>query len=187
MAAMAEIEPRVETSSPLPAVPSRRIVEVKEALAGGERRFDLECWHRDRELVVARWVAPAENPWGVAPGTYSWGVWWRTRSYGAYRFHTPYGALRRYRLDVIERVRIGQAEVRYTDLLLDAVMRPSGGVQLEDEDEVMDAILNGRLSPAQQRRIDWTQALFERRGAQVRARIDAAIARAVAEVGTLGG
>jgi predicted RNA-binding protein associated with RNAse of E/G family len=156
-------------------------VEVKEALLGEARRFDLECWLASPDLVVARWVAEAGNGFGVPAGTFSWGVWWSRRPIGAYRMHTPAGELRRYRVDAIEELRIGEGEVRYRDLLLDAWIAPDGEVTFEDEDEVAEAIEAGRLSREQRWRIDWVRGVLESRADDVRAWVDRAIEKAVVE------
>lgn len=166
----------------LPPAPSRRIWEIKERLSGEQLRFDLECWLQSERLVVARWLAPDPNPYGIAPGTFSWGCWWRDRPYGAYRVHRPDGSLRSYRLDAVERVRIEPQAVHYRDLLLDAWITPEGAVRLEDEDEVQEEMAAGRLSAHERRRVDCTRLLFERRAQAIVARIDEAIAAAVAQV-----
>ena len=166
----------------LPPAPARRIWEIKERLNGEQLRFELECWLQSERLVVARWLAPPGNPYGIPAGTFSWGCWWRDRSYGAYRIHRPDGSLRAYRLDAVERVRIGPQAVHYRDLLLDAWLTPDGALRLEDVEEVEEEIAAGRLSAHERRRIDCTRLIFERRGAQIVARIDAAIAAAVARV-----
>lgn len=166
----------------LPEPPARRIVEVKEALAGGRRRFDLECWLHTPAVVVGRWRATAGNDYGVPAGTTSWGVWWRTRPYGVYRFHDSGGALRGYRVDALERVRITAAEVCYRDLLLDGRISPEGEVRIEDEEEVAAAVAAGLMTRGQERRARCVGALLLQRGSRIVARVDAAVAAAVAAV-----
>ena len=177
---MAAMDDTMTGPSALPDPPAARLFEVKERLEGEPLRFPLERWLVTESLAVGRWLAPDDC---YAPaGTSSWGCWWRGRPYGAYRIHRPDGSLRSYRLDVLEALRIGGDEVHYRDLLLDAWILPSGEVRLEDEDEVEAAIAAGRLTAAQQRRVRWTQALFERRSGELVRRIDAAIAEAVERV-----
>ena len=175
----AEIE---ERSQALPTPPVGRLIEVKEKLSGEELRFDLERWLLTPGLAVGRWVADAKNTFGAPAGTYSWGVWRAERPIGVYRLHTPEGELLRYRIDAIEDVRIGDGEVRYRDLLLDARIRPDGDVSFEDEDEVDEAITAGRLSWEQRWRIDWVRGVIANRPSEVRGWVDAAIEWAVADV-----
>lgn len=171
-----------EVTWPLPEPPARRITEVKEQIDGTSRRFDLECWLWTPELVVARWVAGPDSGYRAPAGLYSWGVWSRTRPYGAYRIHLPDGRLRGYRLDVIERVRISTDEVRYRDLVLDAWIRPGRAVQLEDEDEVEEAVAAGAMTSHEQRRVRCVCELFLRRPEAIMRRVDAAVERALASV-----
>ncbi len=167
------------SDAPLPPPPSARIVEVKERLGKETLRFDLECWATSADHVVARWLAGAENVFGAPERTYSWGVWWLGRPLGAYRLHAPDGALLRYRLDVIEEVRISEGEVRYRDLLLDARIQPDGEVSFEDEDEVSEAIAAGGLSRVQRWRIDWARGVLRDRPGLVRGWVDRAIEEAI--------
>lgn len=171
----------------LPPPPQRRIVEVKEKLDGTVMRFDLECWLQTPDLVVGRWVAEAGNAFGAPPGTTSWGVWWRSRPYGAYRLHAPDGALRAYRLDALERVRIGGSEVRYRDLLLDVWIDRDGVARVEDEEEVAAAVAAGTMTAHQHRRVRCTREIFLQRAEAIVARVDEAVEAAVAAVGAGGG
>lgn len=164
----------------LPPPPGDRLIEVKVKLDGVELRFDLERWLAVPEVLVGRWVATHGNAFGAPAGTYSWGVWWPHRPMGAYRLHAPDGTLLRYRLDVIEDVRMGDGEVRYRDLLLDASIQPDGEVRFEDEDEVAEALQAGRLSGEQRWRIDWVRGVMESRSAEVRTWVDRAIEQAIA-------
>lgn len=169
------------------AAPGGRLLEVKQKLSGEELRFDLERWLLTPELAVGRWVAEPDNTFGAPVGTYSWGVWWARRPIGVYRLHTPEGELLRYRIDAVEDVRIGEGEIRYRDLLLDARIQPDGEVSFEDEDEVEEAIAAGRLSWQQRWRIDWVRGVIAERPSDVRGWVDGAIEQAIAEVGGSGG
>ena len=173
-------------NSDLPAPPARRMLEIKEALSGGERRFDLERWFWTPEVVVGRWVAPADNRFGLAQGAYSWGVWWSNRPYGAYRIHKPDGSLRLYRLDVLEDACFEEMDegfaVRWRDLLLDVLITPDGEVEIEDEDEVAAAIEAQELGAAQRWRIDWVRAAVQSHTPTFIGRIDRAVDDAIRSV-----
>ena len=171
----------------LPLAPQRRIMEVKEKLDGTVLRFDLECWLQTPDLMVGRWVAEAGNPVGAPPGTTSWGVWWRSRPCGAYRLHEPDGALRAYRLDALERVRIGVDEVRYRDLLLDAWIDRDGVARVEDEEEVAAAVAAGTMTSHQHRRVRCMREIILRRPEAIVARVDEAVEAAIAAVRAGGG
>jgi predicted RNA-binding protein associated with RNAse of E/G family len=93
--------------------------------------------------------------------------------------------LRLYRLDAVDRVRIGPDGVRYRDLLLDALIRPRDGeleVRLDDEDEVEAAIASGLLDAHAARRVRWARELFLRRPEAITRRVDAAITLAIETV-----
>ncbi len=168
----------------LPPAPAARLVEVKRKLDGEEQRFDLERWLVRPDLVVGRWLAGPDNPFGLPADSYSWGVWRPRLPIGVYRLHAPDGTLLRYRLDVVEDVEVGDGEVRYRDLLLDASFLPGPApgdyaLRFEDEDEVAAAVAAGRLSRAQRWRIAWVRGVLAERPSEVRGWVDRAIAAAV--------
>lgn len=165
--------------SDLPPAPGGRIVEVKERIDGTVLRYGMECWLWTPDLVVGRWVVEPGSSDRVPDGYFSWGVWWRTRAYGAYRTHWPDGTLRRYRLDALDRVRFVDGEVHYRDLLLDAWIDPVAGPELEDEDEVAEAVASGALTAHEHRRVLWTRELMLRRWEVIMRRVDAAVERAI--------
>ena len=162
------------------------MIERKVTLDGRTQEFPLERWLTTPELIVGRWVADhdplAISRYPGASGFTSWGVWWPGKPYSAYRLHRPDGSLRAYRLDTIDRVHFDGEVVEFHDLLLDAVIRPSGELRIEDEEEVEAAIEARQLSLNQRWRIDWTRHLFQQRSELLRQRIDAAIAQAIEAV-----
>ena len=172
---------RAAPSAPPP--PTERLVERKIALDGSYTEFPLERWLVSERLVVGRWVADADpramERFPAASGFTSWGVWWPGLPYGAYRIHRPDGSLRLYRLDALEDARCDGEIMSFRDLLLDALILPDGAVQIEDEDEVEEALAAGRLNVEQRWRIAWTKSLFAERSELLTRRIDAAIAEAV--------
>ena len=174
-----------ERGGRLPPAPAARLVEVKRKLDGQEQRFDLERWLVRPDLVVGRWLAGPDNPFGLPADSYSWGVWRPRLPIGVYRLHAPDGTLLRYRLDVVEDVEVGDGEVRYRDLLLDASLLPGPApgdyaLRFEDEDEVAAAVAAGRLSRAQRWRIEWVRGVLAERPSEVRGWVDRVIAEAVA-------
>ena len=128
--------------------------EVKQSvLKGSQQMFELERWRvMPGYSAVARWVAPEGNPYGIPPKSTSWGVWSMSRPHlTAYRIHDPQGQLQRYRFDVIEDLAITNDQVFFQDLLLDATIDgESRRVELQDEDEVEEAIRLGKLTEKQQ-------------------------------------
>lgn len=169
-------------SIPLPRPPNKRMLEVKEQLNGVVRQFELECWLSHRDLIVGRWVAGQDNPYGLPSDLVSWGVWWRLRPYGIYRIHYADGELYGYRADVLDRVEISPEGVCYRDLLLDAWVTPDHKVYLEDEDEVAIASSSGHLSCRDQRRIARTQLLLIQGWDRIEARVDSAIGSAISAI-----
>ncbi len=166
----------------LPA-PSAQLIERKVALDGRALEFPLERWLVSPDLIVGRWVADKDpsaiNRYPRAGGFTSWGIWWPGRPYSAYRLHQPNGDLRLYRLDTIDQVVFDGERIEFHDLLLDALIRSDGEVVIEDEDEVEQAIADGRLNLAQRWRIDWTRDLYTNRAALLMERIDRAVDQAI--------
>ena len=164
----------------MPSLPT--LTERKIALNGNILEFPLERWLVSPDLIVGRWVADqdprAAARYPGAAGYTSWGVWWPARPYSAYRLHRPDGSLRGYRLDTIAQARCDGETVEFHDLLLDALIRPSGEVRIEDEDEVAEAISAGALSLNQQWRITWTKHFYQAETKLLLRRIDDAIAQA---------
>ena len=164
----------------LPPVPAGRLIERKVGLDGSARDFPLERWLVADDLIVGRWAAIDDPQYEHLAGFTSWGVWWPGRPYGAYRVHRPDGSLRVHRLDALNEVRCDGEIVAFDDLLLDAVISPDGEVEIEDEDEVEQALAEGLLDLEQRWRIAWVRHMFEHRADLLVHRIDAAIDRAVA-------
>ena len=167
---------------PLPAAPSSRLIERKIALDGVTQEFPLERWLVTDELIVGRWLSDGAPPFEGSAGFTSWGVWWPGRPYGGYRIHRPDGSLRLYRFDALEAVRCDGEVIEYHDLLLDALIRPGQEANIEDEDEVAEAVAAHRLSIDQRWRIAWVRGMFERQPGLLCDRMDAAIDQAVAAV-----
>ncbi|MCH7552793.1 MAG: DUF402 domain-containing protein, partial [Chloroflexi bacterium] len=68
-----------------------------------------------------------------------------------------------HRYDIAEDVRLGEQELSYTDLLLDAWVDPSGRLRFEDEEELADQRRRGLISSLQLTRIDRARDLLVRR------------------------
>ena len=170
----------------LPPPPAARLIERKIGLDGGAREFPLERWLVGPRLIVGRWAAIDDPQYEHLAGFTSWGVWWPALPYGAYRVHAPDGSLRLHRLDALNRVECDGKAVSFEDLLLDAVIKPGGEAVIEDEDEVEQALAEGRLDIKQRWRIAWARDMFARRPDLLVRRIDAAIAEAIAAVRAAG-
>jgi hypothetical protein len=154
-----------------------RLAEVKRKLDGSCKRYELELWRFEpHEAVVARWVAPAGNPYALPAGVVSWGVWPLAADalWGCYRIHDVDGRVRAYRFDALERTSCDGSRVEYHDLLLDALVSPGPHprVRWEDEDEVGDAVRAGALSVEQIARLDRFRALLTTSAADVLREVD---------------
>ena len=152
-----------------------RITEVKRHLDGRVERFPCELVHRERRVVVVRYRHERERVAGgyrLPVGGVTYGFVWPARSYVLYRFVGPDGVRIADRFDVVERVAATAMEVRYTDLLLDMWVDPSGGVRTEDEEEVAEFARRGLLTAAQRARVERTRALLLRRYRSVLAEAD---------------
>jgi len=136
-------------------------MQVKHKVDGSETRIPLELWRQTANVVVGRWVAPEDNPYGLTPGCYSWGVWplGKRHAWAAYRIHDQAGNLKNYRFDAVLKSSADQPdEVEFWDLLLDAnvTKRDEGreasawNVEFEDIEEVQAALEADLLSDEQQ-------------------------------------
>ena len=147
-----------------------RVVEVKRHLDGRVERFDCRLVLRRPQMAVLRFDHPARLRAGgfVLPaGGRTFGFFWRRRPYVYYRIEGPDGRLILHRFDVVEEVRLADAEVSYTDLLLDVLVDPSGVARVEDDDDVVEYARRGLLSASQQARIERAQSLLLRRHAAI--------------------
>ncbi len=132
------------------------VTEVKRHLDGRVERFACELVARERHRAVVLFYHRERREAGgfVLPaGGRTYGFFWPRRPYLLYRILGPDGALILHRFDVVEGVRLGEREVSYTDLLLDLLVDPAGGLRVEDEDHVEAFARRGLLSSAQLGRI----------------------------------
>ena len=142
------------------------ITEVKRHLDGSAHRFECELLALRPHLAIVlfrHWRGRSAGGFRFPRGSRTQGFFWRRRPYSLYRMSGPDGRLIAHRFDILEDVRLSEAEVSYLDLLLDIWVAPDGTVQVEDDDEVADHIRRGLLSKAQQQRIERTRALLLRR------------------------
>jgi predicted RNA-binding protein associated with RNAse of E/G family len=137
-----------------------RVTEVKRHIDGRVERFDCALVLQRPHLVVARYdLSRGRRVSGVRvpAGGRTFGVFWRRRPYVLYRFEAPDGRLLAHRFDVVEKVRIGDTEVSYVDLLLDVWIPANAAPVVEDEDDVAVATKSGALSREQRRHIAKTK------------------------------
>lgn len=147
-----------------------RITEIKRHLDGRVERFLCRLVLRRPHLVIVRFDQTTErraSGFLLPAGSRSFGFFWRRRSYVLYRMLGPHGRLIAHRFDVVEDVRLAERDVSYTDLLLDVWVDPQGNARVDDEADVLEYARRGRLSAAQQERIDRTRALLLRRHAAI--------------------
>ena len=163
--------------------------ELKRSIGGEERVFACEALSVIPRLAILRFVSTRPVTAGgldIPSGAFTLGFFWRTRHYNLYHMLTADGELIADRFDVVDGVRIGGDQLRYVDLLLDVWRRPDGRIEVEDEDEVQDAIVAGRLSPRRQRIIARTLALLQRRSAAIGAEALGELRRVTPQGGGLG-
>jgi predicted RNA-binding protein associated with RNAse of E/G family len=137
-----------------------RITEVKRHIDGRVERFECALVLQRRHLVVVRYeLSRGRRVSGVRvpSGSRTFGVFWRRRPYVMYRFEAPDGELLGHRFDVVENMRISNAEVSYDDLLLDVWIPANAAPVVQDEDEVAAAARSGALSRDQRRVIARTK------------------------------
>ncbi len=134
------------------------IVEVKRKLDGSEQRFDCELIERSSGLVIVRYRFEAD-----AGPIDSYGCFWARRPYLCYHMvHRHDGREWVSRFDIARDMRIGAADVSYTDLLLDLWVDETGA-RWEDDDEVEAAAASGLIGPDDVARIEHARGLLTRR------------------------
>ena len=119
-----------------PLVP---VVEIKHALAGGEKRFDCLRLAGGPRHAVLLWIASERmHVHGVElpAGTISFGHFWIDRCYNVYHWLDPGGRTLGFYFNIADRTRIGEAELEWRDLVIDVLATPAGRLELLDEDEL---------------------------------------------------
>jgi hypothetical protein len=139
------------TGEPPASLPRYREVKVKP---GGEQlTYETDLVHRDRTLVIVRFLmrvggGPPRLPVEVPAGSVSYGYFWARRPYNVYRWLRADGTLIAHRFDAVAEVRIAEDSVRYRDLALDWWALPDGTLIEEDRDELEALAASGALSAA---------------------------------------
>ena len=119
-----------------PLVP---VVEIKQTLAGREKRFDCLRLAGGAGHAVLLWIAPAPmHVHGVdlPAGTISFGHFWTGRFYNVYHWLDADRRTLGFYFNLADRTRIGQAELAWRDLVVDVLATPGGRLELLDEDEL---------------------------------------------------
>lgn len=127
--------------------------EVKVKPGGAEFAYETGLVHRDRTLVIVRFLmrqggGPPRLPVEVPAGSVSYGYFWARRPYNVYRWLRADGTLIAHRFDAVAEVRIAEDSVRYRDLALDWWALPDGTLLEEDRDELEALAASGALSAA---------------------------------------
>jgi hypothetical protein len=130
-----------------------RYREVKVKPGGTELAYETDLVHRDRTLVIVRFLmrrggGPPRLPVEVPAGSVSYGYFWARRPYNVYRWLRADGTLIAHRFDAVAEVRIAEDSVRYRDLALDWWSLPDGTLLEEDRDELEALAASGTLSVA---------------------------------------
>ncbi len=135
-----------------------RIIEVKRRLDGSEQRFDCELVQHTPSLVVV--CFEMRRPGGRLD---SYGFFWPRRPYNCYHIVRPEsGEAVLSRFDVLRDVDLRTpGEVGYTDLLLDLRVGRDGP-RWEDEDELVAAVADGRVTAPELARIERARRVLER-------------------------
>jgi hypothetical protein len=124
----------------MPLVP---VVEIKQTLAGGEKRFDCLRLAGGPRHAVLLWIARAPmhvHGIDLPAGTISFGHFWTDRFYNVYHWldaapHAGHRTLGFY-FNIADRTRIGEAELAWRDLVVDVLATPAGRLDLLDKDEL---------------------------------------------------
>jgi len=130
------------------------ITEVKRHLDGREERFECELLLKTDDTALVRFALHQDQPREDGPFRLPSGkivtlaAFWEERPYLIYRLINQENQLIGHRFDVCEDVRI-DAEIHYTDLLLDLWMPPGGSIYVLDQDEVNEAIHAGAMTADQ--------------------------------------
>lgn len=129
-----------------------RYLEVKVKPDGTALEYETDLVHRDRTLVIVRFMmvrggGPPRLPVVVPAGSVSYGYFWVRRPYNVYRWLHADGSLIAHRFDAVTDVRIAEDSVRYRDLALDWWAFPDGTLVEEDRDELEALAASGALSP----------------------------------------
>lgn len=115
------------------------IVEIKQTLAGVEKRFDCLKLAGGPRHVVVLWIArePMQVHGVELPaGTISFGHFWTDRFYNVY--HWVDSAQRTVGLyfNIADQTRIEPAQLAWRDLVVDVLATPAGRLDVLDEDEL---------------------------------------------------
>ena len=119
-----------------PLVP---IVEIKQTLAGGEKRFNCLRLAGGPGHAVLLWIAPEPmhvHGLELPAGTVTFGHFWTERFYNVYHWLDPDHRTLGFYFNIADRTRIGQAELRWRDLVIDVLATPAGRLDVLDEDEL---------------------------------------------------
>jgi hypothetical protein len=143
--------------------PDSTVVEIKRFLRGGEEAYSCLALDVSPRLVVLLFPHPGERRAGgflFPAGSRTYGFFWARRHYLLYVLHGPDGGLIAHRFDVVDEVRLRPGRVEYLDLALDVWVEPSGRAWTEDEDEVVELVSQGLLSPQRLGLIERTKRLL---------------------------
>ena len=117
--------------------------EIKHRLNGSLETFYCKLLYRDDERMVISFLATADPYLAVA--WVSEGYFWKGRNYLMYKMFNHYNGLVGHRFDVCKDVRFGPDTIDWTDLILDFFVDATGALHVHDEEELAEAIENGRL------------------------------------------
>ncbi len=115
------------------------ILEVKQTLAGVEKRFECTRLAGDERHVVVLWIA--RDPMHVhgvdlPAGTISFGHFWADRFYNVYHWVDGGGRTLGLYFNIADRTRIGAERLEWRDLVVDVLATPAGRLDVLDEDEL---------------------------------------------------
>jgi predicted RNA-binding protein associated with RNAse of E/G family len=125
----------------------RSCTERKRYLSGAEVVFECELVALEDPLGILKYVL--DRRWQVhgltlPPGTLTYAFYWTDRPYNLYWWMDGDGRTVGYYFNLADSVELSAREFLWRDLVIDVLVRPGGGMQLIDEEELPDA-LEGEL------------------------------------------
>ncbi len=114
-------------------------LERKAYFDGKEDLFQCELIYLSRECGILKYVTERAHSTGdlfLPAGTVSYGFFFRDEPFVLYRWFSPQGKLIGDYFNVADKIRISEKEFFWRDLFVDVLVRPSGKVDILDENEV---------------------------------------------------
>ena len=146
---------------PTPTPGPATIREVKSSLLDKpDHAFDCELVAVETTVGAAAAIILYRMPRAITifgidmpEGSFTLGYFWQDRPYNVYHWLDPDERTLAYYANIADRTAITTATIAWRDLVVDVLVRPTGAVEVLDEDE-----LPADLPPTVARRIDQARA-----------------------------